>query len=299
MRGATSLAYLLARASDTLADVADAIPERRLSWLGGLADDVARGANVPGAWRDEALAAMDATDPQRGRLSAHEGERALLAQFDDCLAWLEELAAAEASAVRKVLSVIVSGQRLDVERFGHASAARPVVLSEGELDDYTFRVAGCVGRFWTELGMLTLGERFSAAPEGELEKLDVGYGKALQLINILRDLPADLATGRCYLPVPDPSDRDALLSAHREWVARASSEVGKGSAYTMMLKGVRLRVATVLPSLLGAKTLELLREITWEELEGRPKITRRQVRREMFEAFKGSIFSEIPRNGRS
>ena len=288
MRSATSLGYLLARASDTLADVAEAAPDRRLAWLDGLAADVAEGAARCGAWRDEALAAMDATPPGE-RPRAHRGEQVLLSRFDDCLAWLTELPDGEAAAVRRVLATIVSGQRLDIERFGQATRENPVVLSEEELDDYTFRVAGCVGRFWTQLGMLTLGTRFTNVAREELENQDVEFGKALQMVNILRDLPADLAAGRCYLPVADPHDRQGLLSAHREWVGRTASAVKAGSAYSLMLKGIRLRAATLLPALLAEKTLGLLEEITWEQLEQRPKISRAEVRRQMFEAFKSAI----------
>jgi farnesyl-diphosphate farnesyltransferase len=253
-----------------------------------LAADITDGAEHCGAWRDEALAAMDATPPG-DRSRAHQGEKSLLTRFDDCLAWLAELPEGEAAAVRRVLATIVSGQRLDVERFGAATRERPVALSEEELDDYTFRVAGCVGRFWTELGMLTLGERFTKAPREDLESQDAEFGKALQMVNILRDLPADLTAGRCYLPVADPHDRHALMAAHREWVGRTASAVKSGSAYSLMLRGLRLRTATLLPALIAEKTLDLLKEITWEQLEQRPKISRAEVRRQMFEAFKSAI----------
>ena len=31
----------------------------------------------------------------------------------------------------------------------------------------------------------------------------VRFGKALQMTNVLRDVPADLASGRCYLPAAE------------------------------------------------------------------------------------------------
>ena len=36
--------------------------------------------------------------------------------------------------------------------------------------------------------------------EARLFETGVRFGKALQLINILRDLPVDLRLGRCYMP---------------------------------------------------------------------------------------------------
>lgn len=287
MRGGTSLAYLLARASDTLADVADAEMDRRLGWLDSLTEDVRRGAANCGAWRADALAAMDGVPSSR----AHDGERVLLERFDDCLGWLVRMPDAEAGAIRRVFGTIVSGQRLDVERFGEADAEKPVTLDAGELDDYTYRVAGCVGRFWTELGVVTLGEQFSAAPEEELAKLGEEFGKGLQLVNILRDVPADLAAGRCYLPVGDPGDRGALLAVHREWLARAREKMAAGERYAGMLAGVRVRLATALPAMLGRETLDLLDGVGWEELERRPKVPRSRVRRLMVEGFGRALVS--------
>ncbi len=284
MRGGVSLAYLLARASDTLADVADEEPTRRLEWLDDLAGDLERGATVSGLWRDDALMAMDELP------GSHTGERTLLARFDDCLAWLVEMPDAEAEVIRRVLGTIVGGQRLDIERFGGAGAQHPVALSADELDDYTFRVAGCVGRFWTELGLLTLGERFSTMEDEELAMLGVEFGKGLQLVNILRDVPADLAAGRCYLPVEDPMDREALLAVHREWVKRAGDAVGMGFDYARNLRGVRVRAATVLPAMLGRETLNLLDGIGWDALVRRPKVPRRKVRRLLVQAFAGAVF---------
>ena len=51
-----------------------------------------------------------------------------------------------------VLAIIISGQALDVRRFAQADAAHVVALqTEAELDDYTYRVAGFVGEFWTKI----------------------------------------------------------------------------------------------------------------------------------------------------
>ena len=48
------------------------------------------------------------------------------------------------------LNIIVGGQILDLERFGPAKEGGNFgFLNDNlEFDDYTFRVAGCVGVFW-------------------------------------------------------------------------------------------------------------------------------------------------------
>ena len=145
------------------------------------------------------------------------------------------------------------------------------------LEDYAWRVAGCVGAFWTKLGLLTLGGRFSSMPEAPLLAKGIAYGKGLQLVNILRDLPADLANGRCYLPVADPHDTRQLLETHRRWVDRAAMWVGEGFAYADSLPSRRLRAATVLPAMIARETLGRMRGATWEILQTRVKVPRARV----------------------
>src|SRR5437870_4976362 len=68
-----------------------------------------------------------------------------------------------------------------------------------ELDGYTYLVAGCVGEFWTDLH-LAHRPRLRGWEPSVMRATGVRFGKALQMTNVLRDVPADLAHGRCYLP---------------------------------------------------------------------------------------------------
>ena len=276
MRGTASLGYLFARTSDTLADTAGAPLATRLACLDAFASAVA-GPGAPPSWPADLETAV--SDPR---------ERRLLEQTHRLLAWLRELPAAEAHLVREVLATIVSGQRLDLERFAGADAARPVALTDDSaLDDYAWRVAGCVGAFWTRLGLLTLGGRFATAPAAGLLEWGIAYGKGLQLVNILRDLPADLAAGRCYLPTADPLDPASLMESHRRWVERAGEWVDAGFAYAATLRSRRLRAATVLPAMLARETLQRLRDASWEDLQSRIKIPRTRVYLAMVRALGG------------
>ena len=266
MRDAASLAYLLARTSDTLADTPAAPPELAMEWLEGFGQAVA-GAALPPCWPGALLGAIP--DPR---------ERLLLEESGALLRWLESLPAGEAALVREVVATIIGGQQLDLQRFAGARRARPVALADAAaLEDYTWRVAGCVGAFWTHLGLLTLGGRFSTAPAPWLLERGIAFGKGLQLVNILRDLPADLATGRCYLPVADPLDTPALLAAHQAWLARAHSWVGEGFDYAATLPSRRLRAATVLPAMLARETLARLHGASWRDLQARVKVPRSHV----------------------
>jgi farnesyl-diphosphate farnesyltransferase len=277
MRGAASLGYLLARTSDTLADSAAAPVEARLLCLDWFERSLAGEEEQP-RWPIPVLNAV--TDPR---------ERRLLESTADLFAWLAKLPGGEAGLVREVVGIIIGGQRLDLERFGRADAENPVALGdEAALEDYAFRVAGCVGAFWTKLGFLTMGGSFSRAPQDELLKRGIAYGKGLQLVNILRDLPADLAGGRCYLPVADPHDIGRLMEAHRRWVDRAADWVGEGFAYAGALPSRRLRAASVLPAMIARETLGRLREADWEMLQDRIKIPRRRIYLTLLRAFAGN-----------
>ncbi len=200
-------------------------------------------------------------------------ERLLLEKSELALKILEDLSAADRELVRSVLETITSGQELDLRRFEGASASNVVALkTDQELDDYTYRVAGCVGEFWTRICRAHL---FPAAvlDEPELLANGVRFGKGLQLVNILRDIPRDLRQGRCYIPIErlagcrlQPAN---LLSAENEarfrplydeYLSRAEENLKVGWGYTNTLprRCFRVRLACAWPILIGFETIKLL-----------------------------------------
>lgn len=266
MRDAASLGYLLARTSDTIADSAKAAVDLRLSSLEAFFAAV-RGEGGSPRWASPLLNGI--TDPR---------ERRLMETTADWIAWLNELTDEERKLVREVVGVIIGGQQLDLRRFSSATAGNPVALADdSELEDYTWRVAGCVGAFWTKLGFLTMGERFSREDESLLLARGVRYGKGLQMVNILRDLPGDLADGRCYLPVADPRNRALLMEQHRRWSGVALDWIGDGFRYADALASRRLRGASVLPAMIARDTLQRLVTADWETLEKRVKVPRSRI----------------------
>jgi farnesyl-diphosphate farnesyltransferase len=274
MRGAASLGYLLARTSDTLADSA-ALPVRERQQC---LDQFRCCVSGEAGFEPWPVAVLNAVPDAR--------ERQLLENSQAILNWLGIVPEGEAMLVREVLGIIISGQELDLQRFAEATREHPVALKDDvELEDYAWRVAGCVGAFWTKLGFLTLGGRFSKSCESELLGQGVTYGKALQLVNILRDVAADLAVGRCYLPVGNPHDKPRILACHSRWLARTEEWLGAGEAYAATLRIRRLRAASALPVLLARKTVEPLRGASWEKLRQRRKIPRSAVYLSLISAF--------------
>ena len=67
------------------------------------------------------------------------------------------------------------------------------------LDQYIYDVAGCVGEFWTAVTM-THAPALKDEGRQRMSETFTEFGKALQLTNVLRDIPRDLRIGRCYLP---------------------------------------------------------------------------------------------------
>lgn len=279
-------AYLVARAADTIADTEIVPSDQRLEALQKLGERV-QGKN-PAPMDLNALA---------GKQGAPD-EKLLLEKIGSCLSDLQTFSAEDQKRIREVLAIIMGGQAMDLTRFA------PQVSSDGsmriialetaaELDDYTYRVAGCVGEFWTKICRAHLFPNAHLEME-EFRVNGVRFGKGLQLINILRDLPADLKRGRCYLPMDKlekfklmPSTLLSQVNESRfrplfaEFLNKAESHLRAGWDYTNMLpfNQFRVRLACAWPILIGIKTIEKLRAASVIDLRQGVKISRPDVRR--------------------
>ncbi len=271
MRRAAGIAYLLARTSDTIADSVDGSAEERIESLLDFLKQV-RGEIAAQAFPEHFHAGI--TDPR---------EAMLLLSHMEILEGLRGLESGEIALIHEVLETIVSGQILDLERFGNAGDEPSSLKSAEELEDYAWRVAGCVGLFWTRLGFLTMGEKFSTYPQVELEHWGVEYGKGLQLVNILRDFPEDRRMERCYLPMTDPKDDAACFTEFQKWRKVALEKVANGRAYAEKLQGWRLRLASGLPAVIAEETLERLDVRGLTDLELRVKVPRWKIYQLLFQ----------------
>ena len=279
LRQPVALAYLLARTTDTVADTARISGTFRRETLQTLSRAI-QGKASQGAVVD--LVASFAP------LQAHEAERTLVELLPDCLEWLGRLETSDCLDVRAVLEKITQGQMLDLQRFSETAeiTALPTVA---DLDEYTFLVAGSVGEFWTRLCFRHI-RNFAALPENEMLTLGKSYGMGLQLVNILRDAGADLRAGRCYFPEEELISAGLspaqVLSApepfqpiYQSWITKAEGGLESGMQYSCAIGNTRVRAATVLPALIGTRTLALLREAGASALHRRIKVSRREVRR--------------------
>ena len=282
VRPQIGLAYLLARATDTIADTEIVPLERRLGALQQLR---------------ERILGQNPTPLNFGDFASQQGspvERALLEKIEAAIAEFQKLSAADLKLVRDVLATITSGQELDLRRFAKASPEQIVALeTAAELDDYTWRVAGCVGEFWTRICRAHLFPQARLPDEEQFITDGIRFGKGLQLVNIVRDLPADLKKGRCYLPMEkleparlfpeillSPANEAKFLPLYHHYLDEAAAHLAAGWNYTNTLPfgQFRVRLACAWPILIGMKTIEKLRAAGVVELRQRVKVSRGEVR---------------------
>jgi farnesyl-diphosphate farnesyltransferase len=278
LRDPVSLGYLLARASDTIADTADIPIELRAENLKRLA------RAIQGEPLGDAIVDLSATIAP---LQKDEAERALIESLQPTLDWLEQSEVEDREDVRAVLEKINRGQLLDLQRFPDP---KQIVALEtaAELDEYTYLVAGSAGEFWTRLCFRHL-PKFTNRSETEMLDLAKRYGMGLQLINILRDAGADLRARRCYFPndelaaiAMEPAqvvrEPQRFMPVYRKWREKAEKGIEAGIKYADAVRNRRVRIATALPAIIGARTLALLREAAATALHRHIKVPRKQVR---------------------
>jgi farnesyl-diphosphate farnesyltransferase len=264
MRDPVGLAYLLARAADTIADTSLITPEKRMELLLSLR------SQVNGLPDNEALARIKAEVASQQKDS---DEKLLLESLGSALAVLSQLSQSDREAVRDIVATITQGMEFDLRTFPDESSGRIIALQEfSELDRYTYMVAGCVGEFWTKMTYAHIPGTFKDRPEVIIER-GIRLGKALQMTNVLRDCGKDLRIGRCYLPATmltrfDLTPQDLLLpetsSRARpvlfELVNKALDHFREGIEYTLSIPtfSIRLRLACLWPIFIGLETLLLL-----------------------------------------
>ena len=299
IRPQLSVAYLVARAADTIADGL-AIPDgRRRDLLAALRRAVSGGEGATSL-----AALLDATPFP----AASPSERANLAALCPCLALVEELPADDVRRTRQLLLSLLDGMERDVARFPTPPVGAPPALPTMEaLDQHLYDAAGCVGAYWAR----TVAAHDPAARallHPTVIERAVHLGKALQLVNVIRDLTSDLAVGRCYVPLPmlrrhglTPSEiADAAPDRIRPLVdelrAMALAHVDAAWPWVGALpaRGLRLRLACIWPLWLALGTIAKAGVIAVPLSQaGRPRVTRGALYRTLIEAALVALVSPL------
>ena len=284
LREPIGLAYLLARAADTISDTRTLPPATRLERL------LEFRQQVRGPADENSLRGITADVSEE---TSTEAERALLGSLTDTFSLTEGLVQEDRERVRSVVLTLTSGMENDLTTFPAEDSGKVGALASAEeLDRYTYLVAGCVGEFWTGTTMRH-ERRLGGRDLEEMSATGVRFGKALQLTNVLRDVPGDLRIGRCYLPAdqlaalgiaPDnlldpawgPRARPVLVP----WIETALDHFDAAERYLLAVprRCVRLRLAVLWPILLGLATLSVLaKNRQWLDPARPSKVSRRWV----------------------
>ncbi len=265
VRDQVGLAYLFARAADTIADTELIDRPRRLGFLNRLREQVLCG-QVDWA---QIRAIQQAVAP----IQQVSAERILLERLDDCFRLLFTCSPEDRYRIQKVIATLTQGMEMDLTTFPGTSAEDLTALKTlDDLDRYTYQVAGCVGEFWTDL-MCAHRKALAGWDVQRMSEVGVRFGKGLQLTNIVKDLAHDLQRGRCYIPemmlteaglkphdLLDQGNLPRLRPVLREIVRLAVDHLDRGWLYTMSIPRheTRLRLACMWPILSAGESLKLV-----------------------------------------
>jgi farnesyl-diphosphate farnesyltransferase len=264
IRRQIGLAYLFARAADTIADTDLIDRNRRLEFLTRFKAQFAGRIN----WSD-IRAIKDALAPHQ----TDTGERRLLERLDDCFRHYLGLDAGDRLRIGQLMQTLTNGMDMDLTGFPGDTANHLTALQTfADLDRYIYFVAGCVGEFWTEMMHAHLPSVANWQVK-EMATVGVRFGKGLQLTNVLKDVGRDLRRGRCYIPgsllheaglkpsdLLNPDNRPAFQPILNRLIAVARDHLDQGWLYTMAIprRELRLRLACMWPILFAGETLRLV-----------------------------------------
>ena len=282
VRGQIGLLYLLARVADTIADTKHGVTKDILKCLKDY-NQVAQG---------NSLQLPDFTNLAEIQDNPNEAE--LLMNVSDVIEGLQVYNEDDQQRMLECLDIIVGGQILDLERFGTAKEGGKIsaLNDDLEMDDYTYRVAGCVGVFWTQMSLAHLISMPEEKQDTFFER-GIRFGKALQMINILRDIPEDLRFGRCYIPKQEldkyglnpedllnPDNIDKFRPLYDQYLDLTNEHLDEAIEYIKMLPETqfRLKASCMLPVLIGQRTVTLLREGNILDSADRIKVTRDEIK---------------------
>jgi farnesyl-diphosphate farnesyltransferase len=265
VRDQVSVAYLFARAADTIADTDLIDRPRRLGFLNRLREQFV-GDQID--WVQ-----IRTIQQAVGPLQQDSAERILLERLDQCFRLFLDFSPADRRRVQRLMTTLTQGMEMDLSVFPGASVADLTALkTPDDLDRYTYHVAGCVGEFWTDL-MCAHRKALATWDSQQMSEVGVRFGKGLQLTNIVKDIAHDLQKGRCYIPEMmldevglKPKD---LLSPHtlprfkpvlNKLIRLAVDHLDQGWLYTMAIPRyeTRLRLACMWPILSAGESLKLV-----------------------------------------
>ena len=272
------LAYLYLRIADTVEDDPDMKASEKERVL-GLFADIFSTADL----RDEAISAFEKALPESWRKSEHPYMNLCL-HTHVVVPLLKELPEVYAAPVRDVTIEMCGGMaKFALRQEAALSSGWFTLESVDDLDEYCYYVAGIVGKLLTNLFAADTC-LISDARKAEMQKLDVSFGLALQVANIVKDCVEDSTRRVCFvpeeicrrhgfdhsfdmftLPVGVADEVRADFEARRaavmaELVAKAWKHLDDAIAYTKLVPNVKMRTRLfcLWPLFMAAENMKLI-----------------------------------------
>lgn len=258
VRPAFSVAYLLCRYADTIADTSLLPATNRIQWI----------ERFPQLIRTQNQTEIELLTNEISGKSENSYEEALIKNLPLCLQKFNSLDTNFQTIILEVVQAVCEGMKIDLRVFPN-EPNQPVRAFEtaADLEHYCRLMGGKPGLFWSKLIL-----KSTDLPIDSHTFLSWGekIGDALQIVNILRDLPNDLKLGRCYFPQDDlcqvgltpqdllkPENAARFEPVKRKWISWGLNRLETAKTYFPMLPKTQpgQRAAVAWPILWTADTL--------------------------------------------
>ena len=281
LRDAVGHAYLLCRIVDSIEDDARLPLEQRLALFDAF------DAVVAGDTTDEDLLERAASEAGLGETPA---ESELCARSGSVLRAYRALDRSQREAIRPRVLEMSRGMREYATRAARDGRLR--IADVADLERYCYFVAGTVGALLTDLFVLEV-PGVDTQSRKELRRLAVSFGLGLQLVNIVKDVAADMERGACFLPASlaeregvaleellDPKRRAEAMRVVGAVCDLAEEKLRDAQAYTLAWpeRAQAVRLFCAVPLTLALASLRVVRQGTSSLVpDATPKVGRGDV----------------------
>ena len=262
-RDVFSVAYLLCRYADSIADTTLLPPEKRLQWIVQFPQLI---------WQPEEQKWQQLVKEISSSLT-NPYEEKLLRNFSLCLQAFHALKPTQKQLIMTVVQAVCKGMQIDLQTFPSEESGQLRALEQAEnLENYCHYMGGAPGIFWSEL---ILSSSEVSLDKKAFLQLGQDIGDGLQIVNILRDLPQDLHIGRCYFPQTDlqeqklsvadllnPQNSERFEPIKQKWIEWGRKKLQSAYAYFAAIPKTqpRYRAAMAWPVLWAADNLNKLEQ---------------------------------------
>ncbi|ACC97733.1 Squalene synthetase [Elusimicrobium minutum Pei191] len=253
-----SIAYLVCRCADTVADTDLIDFERRLFWIERFPDII----NKNKSGEIEKIIKEVSSD------SLKQNERFLLQKIPFVAKIYGMLNKEDKELVFDILKKVCEGMSFDLKTFKKGGLT--CLKTKEELEYYCDTMGGAPGVFWSKL---ILKYTPVALDKDSFINMGRNVGRALQIVNVLRDIKEDLNNGRCYFPEDELRTAgvkredlknkilsEELLDVLKKWIVWGRDNIGSGSAFykAIPVKQWQIRISVAWPMLWSLDSFILL-----------------------------------------